>query len=807
MLSFLPAFTMIVAFQALAYGLAHLFLDRIKLTAPGSFSKSPSAMVAFGFTLIIIVAYISCLSPIIYAIAPISLMLLSVLGIILTIQRRLRAHASASDKGTQVSRFVIWLVTNSLMAHMIAYMKWPPFGDPLTHMMITSLIMFHKSIPVTYHPLSSAPFYYPSGFHTLAALVSSVTSMYPGEVILIESGVIFSVLLLLATDMAFEETNNVLLAVVVPLLLLCSSGTKYLTEYLFGYFLNGTYPMILGSLGILLFVFLLSRGRSDKDYVVAILIFLFELVTYPVFALFLIVPFLLSFGKSIESPYRSVLTGKKQRLFLAGLSIIALIIAVMIWPRLTVFVQNAIYLISTVRLVREYIVEPRFLLMTPVGIALFVYSLMFFFSLLMKKKMPSYHFVIISMCIPALVNVVLPTFEPIGFLVPLRSVVAASPLLYLSLISMIRTGIQALSRASHTDKCLLMIVVARGARFRTRFTFSSIAKSIIGAILVIILLPELIDVISLKTLNTKSWLWVNNEGFEDDYIVCQWMSKNNPFLKVLVDYSQPARQLIGFGYVNTTVYDMDLLPLIKNPFDYFLVRSLLIDKGIQRIYISSDWGFYDFIESGISYTAKPFSNSQYLEAFREFTFIEYRSGQSVVLRVTNLSKPMPIPIPRQSSANKSAIWYPFNDGGDSKLLNVSIGSERAWSLSAIYDSVRGFNLKFVMDFEKPEDFSDLDGLSAWLFINSTIAQSEGFGLLLIDENGAKLECRVFQPGGFKTNKLQHISCSFKVNNDYNRLKIDQGFDIRKVIKIVLFVTPTQNGVFVIELYSLTLFRY
>jgi len=141
-------------------------------------------------------------------------------------------------------------------------MGWAPYVDSQTHGMYTSLILYHRGLPSSYHPLGEMPFdpvRYPLGYHVLGAFVSMLTGSYPGQSILVVGTVIVLLLPSLLYTMVYFHSKSLRLSFLAFLLAYFLPGNSPASwrpshDLLLGNFLVGTYPNMLGNLVFLTFV-------------------------------------------------------------------------------------------------------------------------------------------------------------------------------------------------------------------------------------------------------------------------------------------------------------------------------------------------------------------------------------------------------------------------------------------------------------------------------------------------------------------------------------------------------------------------
>ncbi|MCC6004735.1 MAG: hypothetical protein LM590_10375 [Thermofilum sp.] len=787
--------------QAIAYGLAYLVLQKIENARKHPFSDYVGMQIAFGIMLIVAISYLAYFFSFFAGLISFFIVCLSIIGLVFKLLHMFRKGSDIILKGQWLYSVATLLVIDSLLSYIIGYMKWPPFGDVLTHNMITALLLFNRAIPKTYYPLTNNPFYYPAGFHVFACFITDLTSLYPGESILIESGLILAAIITAAFEIAIKISRTRLAGPIVVLLLFWSQGTKYNTEFLFGYFLNGTYPMLLATLGIILFAFVYSKPLTQESLLIQILIAFVLLVTYPTFFLFVFIPLIISMLRILAKYAVKNLFRLKKLIILSILTICVLIV---VSPKLSIWVQQNLYHLRIFQFTEEYKVQSHFLLSSQTGLMILT-SIIISFIYLFLGRDRSGNLIAILMSFPAIINVAFPKFEGIGLLLPLRSLIGASPLLFSYLIGGVFLLIQTISAKLHLNR--RAIVLRFNGKKLVEFYISRLLYFMLSLILIISLVPAFYEVLTLQIINKRCWLWSQNPGFTDDYNVAAWIASHEPNLKILIDYSQPSYQLFGFGLINTTTYNRDFVYILKHPMDTPLVSTLVSNTGIKRIYLSSDERFYDYEYSAKNpYIVKPFSTDDYIKAFSNLTIVEFRSGRAAVLRFKELpqTKFSPLAVTDTYPPNPTEwnLESDIHSQSNILLIETSEKSSFRYSIKGIFfDAKPGYRVKIKYSPLHPIDLSNRTGLHLWYRTNQQYDKTIGIGLILIDTHMSWVEYRDFvNAKSFRINEW--CPAYFSLKNPYSS---SGNFDFKQVDTMIIYLVPSTSGTFEFSISNLAVY--
>ena len=238
------------------------------------------------------------------------------------ISRTIRKHLAESIP------FIVILFASIVYFALVTFeMFWAPAGDAVTHASLTALIQQANVLPTAANtqdilgiPLTASSVVsvaYPPGFPLSAALVGIMGGLYPGRAVLLDAGLISSMIPIVVFRIAKVLTHSnflaVLCAVLAPLLPDGKFSYSAGHDILMANLINGTYPNHMGNF-LLLGIFVLAAENRIDNWCFPILYFGL-LVAYPPFFIY---PILLIFAfwivKAVESN-RNLANVRLRKLF------------------------------------------------------------------------------------------------------------------------------------------------------------------------------------------------------------------------------------------------------------------------------------------------------------------------------------------------------------------------------------------------------------------------------------------------------------------------------------------------------------
>jgi hypothetical protein len=154
---------------------------------------------------------------------------------------------------------VLFLLVFLHFSIVAGYIQWPTGVDAINHGLLTSLLVHTHRLQTSLGPIApSQPWFEPFAVHVMAANLSSLFGIFPGEALLMFATavmililvLIYSITLILTRSTAFSTLALVSGFYIYPV----TSDIRFLEKWLIGFYYNTPYPTLYGYLALLLFV-------------------------------------------------------------------------------------------------------------------------------------------------------------------------------------------------------------------------------------------------------------------------------------------------------------------------------------------------------------------------------------------------------------------------------------------------------------------------------------------------------------------------------------------------------------------------
>jgi hypothetical protein len=523
-------------------------------------------------------------------------------------------------------------------------MKWPPPGDIIGHGLYVSLLRYNRRLSFTFVPLSPYYDYYPRGFHTFVADFAELTGLYSGEAVLVTGAFLSSLIPSLLFSLTYITTNSLTLSLVPYLASFHIHSSEHLERWVFGYFYNGPYPCLTGILGYVLLASLIvifRKSNSVKTLSLILLVLSQLFITYPNFLITAAPITLLFVGNSL---WQIIKRSKWGILFCVFLTIVAL-------P--TAFYVGSYHLIqySAQKLLLDYKIYPIYfsdwstwfmLLAVPMGIYLLFKT--------SNVDIPVIFLVIFLLNIVSM-NDEFCRFLFLYLILPSRLIIVSWVLSWVVILIFVSTILRHAECYLSDRRCKLSVVFCgRSIRKSVRINLSlRYVKILILKLAVVILafvafFPSLYQHFSFNLAIKYGW-YSHLPSFLYDYNVSVWISQNiSPNELILNDMSWSGFYLPSYTFKKVIFHyfphppeynEARLIWLYAN--NETLVSAVLRRLKIKWIFVTSEWGYFDFWAYGGSgrYTEKPFNPSEYIKIFDSYPFLKkrYQYGSSAIYEV------------------------------------------------------------------------------------------------------------------------------------------------------------------------------
>lgn len=161
--------------------------------------------------------------------------------------------------------FIFVIIHFSLVA---AYMGWPPPGDvALAHGFLTSLLVHNQKLQYTLAPIAPSEFWpEPFGLHVIAANLSILLGIFPGQAVFVLATAIIILLVSLTYSLVYIFSRSIAFSIVALFAAFYVHPSLDLEYWIVGYYYNGPYANLFGYLALLVFVGYNFSVASNKDH-------------------------------------------------------------------------------------------------------------------------------------------------------------------------------------------------------------------------------------------------------------------------------------------------------------------------------------------------------------------------------------------------------------------------------------------------------------------------------------------------------------------------------------------------------------
>ncbi len=515
------------------------------------------------------------------------------------------------------------------------YLGWPPPGDPWYHGRMVETIVVQQRYPVDYMPYSSHLILYPLGFHLLVAGLRMTTGFYVGEVMLIAACFVMATISIGIAWVTYARTESLWLTLLAFVLAFYIHPVSRAHFSAVQYFLNGTYPVLLGTEICLVSFLLLSRQGLDNSLAANLktmsgfaMFALVLLFTYPPFAVVQGFCFLVVVLKMPRKQGSRVLRrGKKL------LSAIVSLLLVAIGACLTGQFPYLQYWISSRHVFYTYALSPLYLFN---GIVLPILIIGAFGSALCyySNRRDRFALVSIALTVSLLLSTVPPLFESfLSYLLPNRLSLVVSFASYVFVMEFFNLAcerITTLVSQRGVSACPIHWLESPGR-------FQLLTFLIIG----ILIFPSVSRVLFFDAQFRANWL-NRDPNAQNDFRCMEFLGQVHDDTHLVLNYmSYTDYFLPSFGILNTTYglamdrYRAEVLRAIwDHPENETAMRELLATYGVRYILVTSFWAILDFLGNG-TVRSRAIDAVTYQQYWDNYSFLHkvFAAGNSCVYEV------------------------------------------------------------------------------------------------------------------------------------------------------------------------------
>jgi hypothetical protein len=158
-----------------------------------------------------------------------------------------------------IASLLLFMFVISHFSWVVAYLKWPPGLDAIYHGFYTSVLVHNHRLQANLAPIApSQSLFEPFGLHVMAAQLSFLFGIFPGEALLILVTAIIISILLLLYSLVYILTKSTAFSTVALLsgfyIYPIVTDIRFLEKWLIGYYYNTPYSNLFGYLPLLEFI-------------------------------------------------------------------------------------------------------------------------------------------------------------------------------------------------------------------------------------------------------------------------------------------------------------------------------------------------------------------------------------------------------------------------------------------------------------------------------------------------------------------------------------------------------------------------
>lgn len=562
-------------------------------------------------------------------------------------------HKKRAGTGKEDTRFkalsniiplTLFAITFLHFSMVAGFFGWPPAGDAIEHGLFTSLLLFNKKIQLTLTPLAPLkPIENPPGFHILAANLSLLTGLLPGEAVFLMA----ATSLILIPPLLYSLTYILTRSNTVSVLAFLSAFTIYgnLERWLVGYLYNGPYSNLFGFLDLVLFCNLVAINKYclteeaplTRSRIPNLLTFMHIIVTYTNFAIF---PLTYAISRLSKKSLETIPKTLRSKSILMVLFIFLFSVFFVSWNSINKVMWVAYMIAGKLYGRLGYKVLSMGLGDAPLFVAMLI--AIYFLAKRIYTNTSIFYLIVLLPILASLPDELYPYFS---LILPRRSLIIATLLSWV----LISIFIHHLTSKFKSKVIRVDLGLAHKASFGHRIRVTEFM--IITIITFAIFMPNLVSHFTFEQAEHYSW-HPRSKYFRNDYNVLLWIHENvKPDELILNDYSYTSQFLLSFSLKNVTCsyhlnspYEVDRAidaqKFWEDPANSTLFLYLTKKYDIKYVLLTSEGRYDDWVGIGGDnvYKEKPFKVEQYKIILDDHPFLKllFESGQNGVYKVYNI---------------------------------------------------------------------------------------------------------------------------------------------------------------------------
>jgi hypothetical protein len=564
---------------------------------------------------------------------------------ILVFQRRKNLQIKKPSFDTSVNNlFPLILLVLSLvyLAFIVGNQIWPVPGDVMDHGFYTSLLLNQHRITFTFAPvMPSITVYYPLGLHILAANVSLLTGLYPGESLFLTAGAIVSIFPLALYSLTYVYTKSKTFSLLAYLSIFIV--TPYSWATILRCLETGTYPRIYGYFVIATLCIITAitnpfkKDENGKNALFKYFVLLGSLLTvsliiiypsYSIYALgFLLITILIN--------RYSISNLRKIKIFL-----VAMLAGIVILALYGIFTGFFSWVLRILPKATDTGI-PLDYFSSFLGIAVIIAAGISVFFLIKSIRI-EISLLYLIVLIPQLLSLYHPLYLYLVALTPYKNILINGVLSWVIIALFGYYLLNKLTNSKYLVNLQNRIELTgrlKKIRIRTLVSFCAIV------ILLSAFAPTILFSVNNVSHNQLGWNWfVESEPASTyDFKAMEWINANVSSKDLILNIpSWSALYLDSFSIKNMTNYYLNSnyeravasMTLWQNPTNSTFLKAFITEYNVKYIFVTSEYGYYNWSGFGgdQTYVSRQYD---YGVIFDNFTFLNcvFKEGDTRVYSV------------------------------------------------------------------------------------------------------------------------------------------------------------------------------
>ena len=530
------------------------------------------------------------------------------------------------------------------IAFIVGNQIWPVPGDVVDHGFYTSLMLNQHRITYTFAPiLPTVTVYYPLGLHVLAANMSLLTGLYPGESLFLIAGAIVSIFPLTLYSLTYAYTKSKSFSLLAYLSIF--AVTPYSWATVLRCLETGTYPRIYGYFVIATVCIIAAitnpfkRDESEKNNSFKYFILLCVLLTisliliYPSYSIY-VMAFLIF---TIFINRYSVSNHKRIKILLA-----TVLAGATIFLLYGIFTGFFGWVLSILPKATDTNI-PMAYFSTFSGIAVIIAAVIGVFFLIKRVRI-EISILYLIVLIPQLLSLYPPLYLYLVALTPYKNILINGVLSWVLIALFGHYLFTKLTDNRFFFKLQCRVEINNKLK---KIGLKTIVSFCAFLIIISAFSPTIVYSIGNVSHNQLGWQWYvdSQPSSTYDFQAMEWINTNVSSTDLILNIpSWSALYMESFSIKNMTNYYLtdnpyravDCMAIWRDPTNLELLLSLIEKYDIKYIFVTSEPGYYNWVNFGGDQTYVP-KEYNYGAIFDTIPFLQcvYSQSDTRIYKVNN----------------------------------------------------------------------------------------------------------------------------------------------------------------------------